>query len=86
MLNVLQSIDDEQAMRSFHIFVPKILPALYVAFTNGETDAHGRDQILECFYLCLRTISWADGIDNELVAMCLDDNFNTWMALFKQII
>jgi hypothetical protein len=83
---VLEAIEDETAMKQFHTFVPKILPSLYSAFTNSETDAHGRDQILDAFYLCLRTISWADGIDNELVGNCLDETFNTWMALFKQII
>jgi hypothetical protein len=86
LLNVLEAIEDETAMKQFHTFVPKILPSLYSAFTNSETDAHGRDQILDAFYLCLRTISWADGIDNELVGNCLDETFNTWMALFKQII
>lgn len=38
------------------------------------------------FYLCLRTVSWADGIDNELVDNCLNETFNSWMALFLQII
>lgn len=86
LINLLNLLDDEHSMKLFHEFVPKILPGLYQAFTNGETDAHGREQILECFYLSLRTISWADGIDNELVGACLNDQFNTWMALFKQII
>ena len=86
ILNVLQAIEDEHAMKQFHAFVPKLLPAFYAAFTCSETDAHGRAQILEAFYLCLRTISWADGIDNDLVSACLDDQFNTWMALFQQLI
>ena len=86
VLNVLQAIEDEQAMKQFHAFVPKLLPAFYAAFTCGETDAHGRAQILEAFYLSLRTISWADGIDNDLVGACLDEQFNTWMALFQQLI
>ena len=75
-------IDDERAMKQFHSFVPKILPALFSAFTNDEVNAHGRETILEVFYLCLRTISWADGIDNELVSNCLNETFNSWMALF----
>ena len=79
-------IDDERAMRQFHSLVPKILPALFSAFTNDEVTAHGRESILEVFYLCLRTISWADGIDNELVSNCLNETFNSWMALFLQII
>jgi hypothetical protein len=31
-------------------------------------------------------VSWADGIDNELVDNCLGETFNSWMALFLQII
>lgn len=86
VLEVLRAVEDEQAMKQFHSFVPRLLPAFYAAFTSGETDAHGRAQILEAFYLCLRTISWADGIDNDLVGACLDEQFNTWMALFQQLI
>ena len=79
-------IDEEKAMKQFHSLVPKILPALFSGFTNDEVTAHGREIILEVFYLCLRTISWADGIDNELVSGCLNETFNSWMALFLQII
>ena len=73
-------------MKQFHTFVAKLLPALFSTFTNDEVDAHGREQILEVLYLCFRTVSWADGIDNELVESCLNDTFNSWMALFLQII
>ena len=69
-------------MRQFSEFVPKLLPCLFSAFTNDEVDAHGRELVLECLYLTLRTISWADGIDNELVDNCLSETFNSWMALF----
>lgn len=73
-------------MKQFHSLVPKILPGLFSAFTNDEVTAHGRESILEVLYLCLRAISWADGIDNELVANSLGETFNSWMALFLQII
>ena len=73
-------------MRQFTEFVPKILPNLFSAFTNEEVDAHGRELVLEVLFLCLRTVSWADGIDNELVDNCLSETFNVWMALFVQII
>lgn len=49
-------------------------------------DAHGREQILEVLYLCLRTVSWADGIENEIVEASLNDTFNSWMALFLQVV
>jgi hypothetical protein len=41
---------------------------------------------LEALYLSLRTVSWADGIDNALVDACLSETFNSWIALFLQII
>jgi hypothetical protein len=63
----LELIDDEKAIKLFHEFVPRILPSLFSAFTKDEVTAHLREQILEVFYLCLRSVSWADGIDNELV-------------------
>lgn len=66
--------------------MPKVLPALFSAFTNDQVTAHGREQVLEVLYLCLRTVSWADGIDNDLVENCLGETFNSWMALFLQII
>jgi hypothetical protein len=87
LLYFLQGIEDERSNKDFHEFIPKILPALLSAFTNDEmVDAHGREQILDVLYNCLRTISWADGIDNELVDGCLQDTFNSWMSLFLQLV
>jgi hypothetical protein len=79
---LLEKLEDEKALQEFTQFVPQILPALFSAFTNDEVDAHGRELVLEDLYLCLRTVSWADGIDNQLVEGCLGDTFNSWMALF----
>ena len=86
LIYFIEKIEDENAIKQFQEFVPKILPALFTAFTNEEVTAHAREQILQVFYLCLRTVSWADGIDNELVDSCLGETFNSWMALFLQII
>jgi len=79
----LRAIEDEKSVKLFHEYVPKILPALQSSFMSDElVDAHARELILEVLYLCLRTVSWADGIDNELVEASLGDTFNSWMALF----
>ena len=87
LLYFLQAIDDEKSVKLFHQFVPKILPNLFSAFTNDElVNAHGREQILDVLYYCLRTVSWADGIDNDLVEACLSETFNSWMSLFLQVI
>ena len=86
LLYFMQGIEDEKKIKQFHTFVPKVLPGLFSAFTNDQVDAHGREQILDVLYYCLRTVSWADGIDNELVDSCLQDTFNSWMSLFLQII
>jgi hypothetical protein len=49
-------------------------------------EALGRAQILHLFFMMIRMVAWADGIDNELVSGCLDETFNSWMALFLQIV
>lgn len=36
--------------------------------------------------MCLRCVSWADGIDNALVEDALNDTFNQWMTVFLQVI
>jgi hypothetical protein len=87
LLYFMQAIEDEKSIKQFHEFVPKILPCLSSAFMNDElVDAHGREQILEVLYYCLRTVSWADGIDNDIVEACLSETFNSWMSLFLQVI
>lgn len=37
-------------------------------------------------YFSLRTVSWADGIDTEVVEASLSETFNSWMSLFLQVI
>ena len=84
--NMLQYIEHESIIKEFYEYVPLILSAILSAFTNDEITSHGREQLLNIFYLCLRTISWADGIDNDLVEYCLNETINQWMALFLQVI
>ena len=66
--------------------VPIVLPSLFEAFTNEEIGVHGREQILNLFYMLIRLVAWADGRDNELVQECLSETFSSWMALFLQLI
>ena len=66
--------------------VPLALPIMLEAFTKEEMGTSGRAQTLVLFYLMVRGIAWADGIDNELVHSCLDETFNSWIALFLQIL
>lgn len=83
---LIEQIESETIIKEFYPYVPIILQGALDAFTNDEISSRGREQILHIFYLCLRTISWADGIDNELVGNCLDETFNQWMAIFLQVI
>jgi hypothetical protein len=55
---------------------------LLEAFTKEEMGVKGRSRTLALFYLMVRGIAWADGIDNALVQKCLDETFPSWMALF----
>ena len=66
--------------------VPIVLPALFETFTNEEIGVHAREQILHLFYLLIRLVAWADGRENELVEECLGETFQSWMALFLQLI
>ena len=86
LTGLIEQIDNEAIIKEFHPFVPSIISALLSAFTNEDIGSHGRQKVLHVFYLCLRTISWADGIDNELIESCLGETFNQWMAIFLQVI
>ena len=86
MLYLLELLQDESSLKQFAPFLSKILPSLFSSFTSDEATPHLREMILQLFHECLRTVSWADGIDNELVDSCLGETFTSWMALFLQII
>ena len=79
VLRLLLEIIDERdpgLARSMHALVPMALPSLFEAFTNDEEiGVHGREQILNLFYLLIRMVAWADGRDNELVQECLGETF-----------
>ena len=66
-------------------FAAKILAAMASAFINAEGNESRRAKCLYIVYLCLRTFAWADGYDNELVSRCLDDTYQSWMALLVSI-
>ena len=80
--------DGGAGMRNMYHLVPIVMPSLFTAFTNEdiENKIHAREQILHLFYLLIRLVAWADGIDNELVQSCLGETFQSWMVLFLQLI
>ena len=82
----LELADDQQRVKEANFLVPVLLPALYEAFTADEIGQKGREQILQIVFLLIRSIAWADGIDNELVHECLNDTFSAWMALLLQVV
>ena len=63
----LELADDQLRVKEANFLVPVLLPALYEAFTADEIGQKGREQILQIVFLLIRSIAWADGIDNELV-------------------
>lgn len=86
LILLIEQIEENDLGKEFHGYIGLILPAILSAFTNEEIGTHGREQVLHILYQCLRCISWADGIDNELVQGCLNETFNQWMAVFLQVI
>jgi hypothetical protein len=51
------------------------MPSLLQAFTCEDAGCYGREKILHIFYQLIRLVTWADGIENELVEKCLGDHF-----------
>lgn len=78
--------DTALAQTLYAKLVPLCLPLLLEAFTKEEIGVKGRSRTFVLFHLMVRGIAWADGIDNSLVHQCLDETFESWMALFLQIL
>ena len=76
-LESVEQNDGGASMRTMFHMVPILMPSLFEAFTNEDIEhkIHTREQILHLFYLLLRLVAWADGIDNELVESCLGETF-----------
>ena len=87
-LENVEQKDGGAGMRTMFHMVPILMPSLFEAFTNEDIEhkIHTREQILHLFYLLLRLVAWADGIDNELVESCLGETFQSWMVLFLQLV
>ena len=60
-------IEDDRTMKRFHVVVKVLLQSLLEVYTSEAANSHIREQILEVVFLSLRTVSWADGIDDKLV-------------------
>jgi hypothetical protein len=62
-------------IRMLYPIVPLLMPSLLQAFTCEDAGCYGREKILHIFYQLIRLVTWADGIENELVEKCLGDHF-----------
>jgi hypothetical protein len=78
----LDGLTDERMIKKFEKHVPQILEGMLKVYgSQNKLGMHGKTQALKVFYLCLRCISWADGIENELVEKCLNSTFNQWISI-----
>jgi hypothetical protein len=77
---MLQRLQGEELVRSLQSYIPTLMQAGLSAFST--VGKKGRERLLEMVELCLRSISWADGLEDEVVEECLDETFNQWMAVF----
>lgn len=82
-------------MKNFHKHVPAILKVILLTYRRAQSNKDKeeqewcigqREKALHILYLCFRCVSWADGIDNELVDASLDATFNDWMNVFLEIL
>jgi hypothetical protein len=80
---LLRSIKSDE---KYSAIINKVLENLFSAFTNSDADGKIREKWLQLYYQWLRWVSWADGIDDKVIANALDDSFNQWMSLMVQLI
>jgi hypothetical protein len=80
---LLRSIKSDE---KYSAIINKVLENLFSAFTNSDADGKIREKWLQLYYQWLRWVSWADGIDDKIIANALDDSFNQWMSLMIQLI
>ena len=75
-----------KAGQEYHTLTARVLENLFSAFTGQDASPGTREKCLEVYHECLRTVSWADGLEEEVLTESLDDSFNTWMGLFVQLL
>jgi hypothetical protein len=63
-----ENAQDQELIKSLYPqIVPMLMTLLLEIFTSEEIEARARSHILHLFYIMIRGIAWADGLDNELV-------------------
>lgn len=83
-MHFLEMVEDELLVKKFYVHAPIVLKTLQDRYQKARSAGKYRtmEKVLYTVYLCLRCLSWADGLDNELVDSCLDGTFNKWMKFF----
>ena len=81
LIEFLENLDEESAVKRFHSHVPIIASSVLSCFKKTKSSKT-KSKCLHVLYLCFRCISWADGIDNEMIGACLNPTFNEWMSVF----
>jgi len=76
---VLLKIFDEYKDHYYKYSGP-LLSALFNSFINTEKE-YQREIILSIIHKVLRSLSWADGVEDAIVSKSLDDVFHSLMAL-----
>ena len=84
LMHFLEMVEDELLVKKFYIHAPLIMKIMQDQYLKARNSNNTRtmEKVLYVIYLCLRCLSWADGLDNELVEGCLNGTFNKWMKLF----
>ena len=77
---IFQECDDRLSKAT-----PQIMPVLLDLYRSNWSETI-RDKIIEVAGMCLECLSWADGIDNELVEAALAANWWSWFSLLSECI
>lgn len=58
------------------------MPVLFSIFAQPNIKEKMRELLLVLLYMAIRTFTYADGSDNNLIKSCFDETFELWMAVF----
>ncbi|CAG9326241.1 unnamed protein product [Blepharisma stoltei] len=75
---------DDRLSRATHL----IFPALYKFFNQAvaHNSAQTKEKCLSVASKCLESLSWADGVDQELISSSLDSSWSNWFYLLLEIL
>jgi len=83
-LSIIFDECDDRLSRATHL----LFPAVYEFYGQAAAanNVRVKERCLDVAAKCLESLSWADGVDQELVSSSLDSSWSNWFYLLIEII